>query len=271
MITAPNHNFERLDVASKVLRARHASRGFTMVEIALCLAIIGFAMVAIIGVLPIGVRVQQDNREETIINQDGAFLLDAIRSGAQGLDYLTNHVDSITISNSLRQSVTMKYGKTPEDQTFSKGAEVIGLLGTPRLFYLNGRYVTNTVSAIMRSFSGSAQMEARASREFAFNYRVVSEVTAFSVMPPSFTNYLANGLTATERQTRSNNWRFAETIGPNFHDIRLTFQWPVFVQGNRLIIGNNRKTFRTLSGGTLPSSGDGLFIRSSSVFRPQVP
>ena len=47
---------------------RHVSRvtGFTMVEIAICLAIIGIALVAIIGVLPIGINVQRDNREETL-------------------------------------------------------------------------------------------------------------------------------------------------------------------------------------------------------------
>ena len=35
---------------------------FTMVEIAICLAIIGFALVAIVGVLPSGMRVQKDNQ-----------------------------------------------------------------------------------------------------------------------------------------------------------------------------------------------------------------
>jgi len=34
-------------------------RAFTMIEIALCLAIIGFALVAIIGVLPTGMGVQK--------------------------------------------------------------------------------------------------------------------------------------------------------------------------------------------------------------------
>ena len=45
-----------------------------MVEIAICLAIIGIALVAIIGVLPLGINVQKDNREETIINQDATVL-----------------------------------------------------------------------------------------------------------------------------------------------------------------------------------------------------
>ena len=53
------------------VRSQMASRrAFTMIEIAISLAIIGFALVAILGVLPIGMSVQRENREETIINQD---------------------------------------------------------------------------------------------------------------------------------------------------------------------------------------------------------
>jgi prepilin-type N-terminal cleavage/methylation domain-containing protein len=70
--------------------------GFTMVEIAICLAVIGIALVAIIGVLPIGMHTQRDNREETIINQDATVLMEAIRGGARGLDDLTNYVYAIT-------------------------------------------------------------------------------------------------------------------------------------------------------------------------------
>src|SRR3972149_5103108 len=69
---------------------------FTMVEIAIALAVIGFALVAIIGVLPAGMNVQKENREETVINQDASIFLQAIRSGARGLDDLTNYVIAIT-------------------------------------------------------------------------------------------------------------------------------------------------------------------------------
>src|SRR2546428_5718272 len=43
------------------LVARSAQGGFTMIEIAIALAVIAFALVAIIGVLPIGLNVQRDN------------------------------------------------------------------------------------------------------------------------------------------------------------------------------------------------------------------
>src|SRR5438552_16747641 len=79
--------------------SRRNTAAFTMVEIALCLGVIAIALVAIIGVLPTGVRVQRDNREDTIINAEGMLWLEAIRSGSRGLDDLTNFVDTITVSN----------------------------------------------------------------------------------------------------------------------------------------------------------------------------
>ena len=67
-----------------------------MIEIAISLAVIGFALVAILGVLPLGMSVQKENREETIINQDATVFLNAIRNGAQGMDDLTHYVMAIT-------------------------------------------------------------------------------------------------------------------------------------------------------------------------------
>ncbi len=50
-----------------------------MVEIAISLAIIGIALVGIIGALPLGLQTQRDNREQTVINQDATVFLEAIR------------------------------------------------------------------------------------------------------------------------------------------------------------------------------------------------
>src|SRR5688500_18484173 len=80
-----------------------AARAFTLIEIAICLGIIAFALVAIIGILPAGLQVQRDNREETIINQEGTYLLEAIRNGAEGMEDLSNRVRLIVISNVAQQ------------------------------------------------------------------------------------------------------------------------------------------------------------------------
>src|SRR3954462_8763358 len=74
----------------------HSAHAFTMIEIAISLAVIGFALIAIIGILPTGLDVQRKNREETIINQEAAMWIEAIRNGAQGMNDLTNYVDGIT-------------------------------------------------------------------------------------------------------------------------------------------------------------------------------
>jgi uncharacterized protein (TIGR02598 family) len=52
-----------------------AEAAFTMVEVAISIAIVAFAMVALLGVLPTGHQVQRENREDTIINQDATYLL----------------------------------------------------------------------------------------------------------------------------------------------------------------------------------------------------
>ncbi|MHB1309622.1 MAG: hypothetical protein ACYC23_21335, partial [Limisphaerales bacterium] len=71
---------------SSVRLSARGERAFTMVEIAICIAVVAFALVAIVGVLPTGFMAQKQNREETIVNQDGNLWLEAIRGGAIGLD-----------------------------------------------------------------------------------------------------------------------------------------------------------------------------------------
>jgi type II secretory pathway pseudopilin PulG len=169
---------------------------FTMIEIAMALAIVGFALVAIIGVLPQGVNVQRDNRRETIINQDANFYIDALRGGAQRLDDLTNYVTSITNHwvefdtnavevargvdsytnypvdllplNNSGCEVTSVTKFNPFDSVqlrpisdfrITNGLRILGVLGTPRYFRIpngNGRYLSNTVVAYARALSGAA-------------------------------------------------------------------------------------------------------------------
>src|SRR5436190_18277631 len=55
-----------IHLVTSVATGLRGNGGFTMIEIALCIAIIGFALVAIIGILPAGMQVQKDNREDTV-------------------------------------------------------------------------------------------------------------------------------------------------------------------------------------------------------------
>lgn len=118
-------------VSFPILR-RAARAGFTMVEIAIAIGVIGFALVAIIGILPAGLEVQRDNRSETILNQDATFWLEAIRSGAVEMNELANYVERISLigpngPGGLTTNVWHRQGRGPAPN-FQTGAEIIGLL-----------------------------------------------------------------------------------------------------------------------------------------------
>jgi type II secretory pathway pseudopilin PulG len=182
--------------------------GFTMIEIALCLAIIGFALVSILLVLPSGMNTQRDTREETIIGQDASELMEAIKSGERGNDDLTNYVYQIVNSwtsynaNGTINTVGMSTNSyvwasvnIPPNATgadipsmhLTNGLRIIGLLSTPEYTTsLNGSalsttfgqaYTSNHVVAYVHSFSGLAAEKPpqnnQIMQEDTFTYRVL--------------------------------------------------------------------------------------------------
>lgn len=254
--------------------------GFTMVEIAICLAVIGFALVAIIGVLPIGMSVQKENREDTIINFDANYLMDAIRSGSRGLDNLTNYVVVITNSSMLCHSGGIPYGKPhtssyhyigytndsfqSSNPALTNGTIIMALLSLPKYLpgsngivaYQPGDYWSNYVSADFRAITGSPmdQGSSQASKDFAFEYRVTVEVVPSSSYPyysqdPNLGNYLAPGQLTNTLNTNQvlNGWQYAKNLQANMYDIRLRFRWPLLPNGK---LGNGDRVFRScVSGG----------------------
>src|SRR5438309_2009451 len=114
------------------------TNGFTMVEIAIAVAVIAFALVAIIGVLPAGLQVQKENREDTLMAQDGTYWMEAIRNGAVGLDELTNYVQRIEVQ---KPATIDRYSN------FISGHDIVGLLSTP------GPGITNV--AFVRAIAGA--------------------------------------------------------------------------------------------------------------------
>ena len=152
----------RAGTASTRQRFNVSTSAFTMMEIAISLAVIGIALVAIIGVLPIGMNVQQSNREETIIGQDANVLMEDIRNGSLGSDDLTNYIYAISnfwgyyAPGSVRATYLgvngYSYGSVSVDPQYPKyaflaataqepitnGANIIGLLSTPEYIGANG-------------------------------------------------------------------------------------------------------------------------------------
>ena len=249
---------------------------FTMVEIAICLAIIGFALVAIIGVLPSGMRVQKDNSEETIINQDATYWLESIRSGAKGADLLTNYVEYIkviTANLSRGGPPTVTYYSNmwltpisipgnPPVRPLISGQHIVGLLSTPRYEEVPLGLVvelrSNYVSAVVRSISGPAVDKGVnfSSRDFAFHYRLVPEVVPANWTALRNFNWNVQGRSPQELEQLTNQWNVLRTTAENLHEVRLLFRWPVLKgidpqSPTEPRIGPGRQMYRTLVSGSL--------------------
>ena len=240
--------------------SRPSCRAFTMIEIAISLAVIGFALVAILGVLPLGMSVQKENREETIINQDATVFMNAIRSGARGMDDLTNYVMAITNyqthygrnGNPTPPNPTV-YWYTPNSSSFgpgfalTNGFRIIGLLSTLKYVPLaNDRFLSNYVVAAVRSLSGTVSdkfpQTNTALQDLAFSYRMISEVIPFG---ESYDNV--------DRIWRTNP--MAPNLRSNLHEVRLTFRWPL-AQG---VKAPGRQVYRTTVGGSLVQTNEPWF------------
>ena len=222
--------------------ARHRS-AFTMIEIAIALAVIAFALVAIIGVLPLGMNVQKENRERTIINQDAAYLIEAIRNGARGADDLTNYVLSITnyvwqVSagaqimgfppgnpdriNWYTFETASINGTTAPAFRLTNGARIVGLLSTPKQITTASDDEVNQVIANFRAISGAAAEKFPQKDDnqlsLAFSYRLVPQLSS---------------IPAAVEDTRLNR-----TFDTNLHEVRLVFRWPLLPNG---VVGGGPK------------------------------
>jgi len=268
--------------------------GFTLIEIALSIAIIGFALVAIIGVLPAGLNVQRDNREETIIVHDANYFLDAIRSGARGLDDLTNYVESITNVVTQYDAQTNQVGVVTFAYTYNgtwinggagnpadvltNGLHIIGLLSTPKYIYPQppppgpSGFQSNYVFAYVRALSGPAIEKAPQNnvivRDLSFRYRLLTEVVPYRNWSTNWVDYQyaqTAGLPAEEIIARSNAWLVARSLQNNLHEVRLLFRWPLKAGGGT---GNQRQVFRTLIGGVLTNeSGTPRWLMQSTAYQ----
>jgi len=241
-------------------------QAFTMIEITISLAIIGFALVAIIGVLPLGMTAQRDNRQETIVNQDASVLMDAVRNGERGLDDLTNYVIGITnyavdypptgqggrtlVLGYSVQGSTLNGALSSPQHPLTNGYSIIGLLSTPKIaVHPSGLgFTSNHVVAVFRSLSGPASEKPPqlnpTMQELGLTYKVVAEVGGYGTnfFFPAWTNYVSTN------DARFSYMMMVTNLQNNVHDLRLTFLWPMLPSGK---VGGGRQVYRTMVAGSM--------------------
>jgi len=262
------------NTANEVRRLAISRRSaFTMVEIALCLAIVGFALVAIIGVLPAGLNVQKENREETIINQEATIWMDALRSGGTNqfgvFDDLTNYVDRVGVESYYYDTPLSAPAPNPAG-TFNftapliTGYQIVGALNTPQLIPGGrpGSYYSNYVYAYVRAGSGNAADKSPQDnpdvRDLAFTYKLIVQSTPAGGFDPWYGDILTNATDVTVRQ--------------NLTDVRLLFRWPLKQPFDPVMrpappLGNSRLAFKTQISGRVENTGL-LFYRQPNTFKP---
>jgi type II secretory pathway pseudopilin PulG len=262
---------------------RQGELAFTMIEIALAIGVIGFALVAIIGILPAGLNVQKDNREDTLVSQDAPYFLDAIRNGAavsngapysaQGLDFLTNYVTSIKFVG-YNNGVPYLINTFPNtNRPYWNGAEIIGLLSVPQYNYTNSNFPSNYFDTVatVRALSGPATEQNGQNSIMAFTYEMEVMITPFNSFAPATISFGPN-LDSNQFIINSNRWlesnpntsfvpppqpylqSFMAATGGlqyNLFDVRLRFSWPVLPNGS---VGPGHQTYRTMIAGQMVSA-----------------
>jgi len=255
--------------ASRSIKREH---GFTMIEIALCLAIVGFSMVVIMGVLPLGGQVQKKNRESTLSLLDGNYLLEAIRNGAKGYDDLGLYVDEILL-----------YAKPDADpvvieNNVSGGAywgtrEIVGLLSAPQFLmtssnvwvpnYLNNNeilgnnYYTNmTCKLKVRSMNGTAadKNTLEANRDFGMSYLVEAQIL------PVATNYM-DMRNIKDNKSLNDQMQRERAMSQCAWQVNLTLGWPVqkAARGGYKA-GEHSQEFHTVVSGSLDNTLENMEI-----------
>ncbi len=193
------------------ISTRRREQAFTMVEIALALAVIAFALVAIIGILPTGLNIAQLSREESIVNRDGAYLLEALRNGAQGMVDLSDYY--------------LNRDGTPSSLS-SEG--IISQISAP-----------GTHIAVFRAINGSAANRSAVDADLALRYEVTVEVQ------PVTANSISPDVLATQPQIANNLYDVRMVIRWPLVPDNSTIP-PRLKPSDRA----NRRVFRTLITGT---------------------
>jgi hypothetical protein len=196
------------------------------------------------------------------------YFLEAIRSGARGINDLTNYVETITVTNLvynasgvLRSSLATEFSTapgTPLPRFLANGGQIVSLLTLKKYVPQGGGNIgVNVVVARVRAINGVAvekrKQSLNPSQDFVFRYQLRSEVIPF-VASTNLPFTTANGVLNPRLYDLTNN----------LYDLRLTLAWPLYQQGSGdWQLGSSRKTLRTLMAGRIAQGSGSLFEPSA--------
>jgi hypothetical protein len=220
--------------------------GFTLLEIAVCLGVIGFAIVAVLGVLPTGLNVQRDTRERTVILQDAKYFVETIRRGAVGTNDLSQYVAGLWDVRQLGGAFSVS------GVPYATDADIIHALCMPRDTEPDTNHLYTV--ALVRSLTGPASEKGpnTVGDRIAFQYLLKAEVAPSRSIPPE-------AMLTTERLDVREDASRGQQLGHlqgNLYELRVTVLWPAtpadyspqFKPENSF---RNQISFRTFVGGEL--------------------
>ncbi len=235
------------------LRRQFRAAGFTMAEVVLALAVVAFGLIAVLGVLPIGLNTNRDNRDETIIKHDVEFWMNAIRGGRLSMDAF-NHVEWVEMhagGNVYRaEYAALARDGNPENASLWPAfVDDAGNAGLPPLAYRG----TLKQASWRKDVLGWLSVPDRGT-----THGVVKKYAKIRPLGSTLMNRLQGlrGVTADgqvdylhEAGDRAFSYLIetrVKMIEPNFWEIKLIARWPIIEEGetvDKIKAGHGRRTF----------------------------
>ena len=218
---------------------RQRQGGFSISEVVLAVGVVAFGLVAVLGVLPAGLSVHKDNREETVIRYEARYWINALRAGAQQFDAL-NQVEwaEIRVDDGGTEKVYRAHRNRLGGDAYPNSSralywghlkqiywptDVIGWLSIP-----NGTVKTKTV--LVRPLN-STLFDRIYGRKL-----LVTDRSSYDAKGSTIYHPLAGGDLAFAYLLEVSIKDISEEVDPDyvegvvvpfFHKVKLTFRWPV--------------------------------------------